>query len=495
MDRRQFMQRSLAVAAASALPFDHYPVLAAAATEDDWSLGWQSVNVDHLAPTALRIEGTLPTELRGNLFRNGPARVERNGVRYRHWFDGDGMVQRFEISADAVTHEGRFVQTHKYQREQAADRFLYSAAGTKLPDSEAAGDNDTANTANIALLPWDDELLALWEGGSAYRMDPDSLETLGRKDWRDDLIHMPFSAHPLTEPDGTLWNFGSAPYIGENGKLFVYRIAPRQGVEAVQAIDLPMASYMHSFAMSASYLIFYLGPHRYQRGAETFVDSFSWTPDLGSKILLVDKNDLTRQRWFDAPPGFVFHCAQAFERGPEVVVDLCLYPSADIMQSGMIELMAGPTLEDYPDFPRAVLTSLRLNTNTGRVASDSVGTLLEFPGIDPRLKGQRSAVFGVGHGQPLQPHYADTVVRVDADSGRLSQYTFPAGHIVEEPLFVPRDGRDSSAGWLLGSFLDVRRKETGLYVLDANRLEDGPQALARMERSLPLGFHGCFMSA
>lgn len=494
MDRRQFMQRSLAVAAATTLPLEHYSALAAAA-EDDWSLGWQSVNVDYLAPTALRIDGKMPAELSGNLFRNGPARVERDGVRYRHWFDGDGMVQRFRIAADSVTHEGRFVQTHKYQREQAAGRFVYSAAGTKLPQSEAAGDNDTANTANIALLPWDDELLALWEGGSAYRLDPDSLETLGRKDWRDDLIHMPFSAHPLTERDGTMWNFGSAPYIGENGKLFIYRVAPRKGIQKVQAIDLPMASYMHSFAMSDNFLVFYLGPHRYEHGAETFVDSFGWAPDLGSKVLLVDKNNLTRQRWFDAPPGFAFHCAQAYEQGSELVLDLCLFPSADIMQSGMIELMAGPSLADYPDFPRARLASLRLNTNTGQVTTDSVGTLLEFPGIDPRLKGQRSAVFGVGHGQSSAPHYPDAIVRVDTDSGRVSQYAFPAGHIVEEPLFVSRGGSDSSAGWLLGSFLDVRQKETGLYVFDANALEEGPQALARMERSLPLGFHGCFIRA
>ena len=50
-----------------------------------------------------------------------------------HWFDGDGLVQHFQIGRTGVTHAARFVQTEKYEEEQAAGKFLYGGAGTSLP--------------------------------------------------------------------------------------------------------------------------------------------------------------------------------------------------------------------------------------------------------------------------------------------------------------------------------------------------------------------------
>jgi len=38
------------------------------------------------------LSGNLPPGLRGTLYRNGPARLERGGIRVGHWFDGDGAV-------------------------------------------------------------------------------------------------------------------------------------------------------------------------------------------------------------------------------------------------------------------------------------------------------------------------------------------------------------------------------------------------------------------
>lgn len=46
------------------------------------------------------------------------------GQRYHHWFDGDGMVQRFAIDGARVEHRGRIVQTAKYKLERAAGKRL-----------------------------------------------------------------------------------------------------------------------------------------------------------------------------------------------------------------------------------------------------------------------------------------------------------------------------------------------------------------------------------
>ncbi|MEO0424778.1 MAG: carotenoid oxygenase family protein [Pseudomonadota bacterium] len=490
MHRRTFIQGGLALASMPLLARGGEGTSTAPA---HWSLGWQGVSQDAFAPKALTVSGRLPAALQGGaLYRNGPARLERAGVRYRHWFDGDGMLQRFRIGAESIVHDGRFIQTPKYQEEQAAGRFLYNAAGTELAQAIGSRNNDSGNVANTALLPWDDELLALWEGGSAYRLDPDSLETLGRKDWSDELQHMPFSAHPLRERDGTLWNVGSAPYAGKSGTLFVYRISGDGTVIDAQPITTQIPGYLHSFAMSDRYLMFYLGPHVFEHGGNTFVDSFRWTPDLGSRVLVVDKDDLSQQQWFEAPPGFAFHCADAWQEGSDVVMRLCLYDDASVMHSGMFALLerSENALPSYPAFARASMATVRASTRDGRLRVDSASELMEFPVTDGRATDGASPVFGVGHGDASHPTFSNAVIRVMPRTGEVERFVFGERRIVEEPLFVPQGG--IGEGWLIGTFLDLDKRRSGVYVLDAARLAEGPVALASMDRILPLGFHGCF---
>ena len=86
-------------------------------------LGWRSVETDQLQCTA-RIEGRLPAELQGTFYRNGPAVHERFGLRYRHLFDGDGMVQAFRFDGLGVSHRARVLGTPKLVRETEAGRRL-----------------------------------------------------------------------------------------------------------------------------------------------------------------------------------------------------------------------------------------------------------------------------------------------------------------------------------------------------------------------------------
>jgi len=44
-----------------------------------------------------KVEGKIPPEIVGTLYRNGPGIFQRAGVRKRCILDGDGMVQAFRI--------------------------------------------------------------------------------------------------------------------------------------------------------------------------------------------------------------------------------------------------------------------------------------------------------------------------------------------------------------------------------------------------------------
>jgi carotenoid cleavage dioxygenase len=100
-------------------------------------------------------------------------------------------------------------------------------------------------------------------------------------------------------------------------------------------------------------------------------------------------------------------------------------------------------------------------------------------------------VFGVSHRRDEDVTYSDALVRLRPDGREDSRFDFPAQHMVEEPLFVEND----TGGWLVGTFLDLARRQSGVYVFDAANLDRGPLAMARMARHVPLGFHGCFVAA
>jgi all-trans-8'-apo-beta-carotenal 15,15'-oxygenase len=167
------------------------------------------------------LRGRLPEGLRGTLYRNGPARFKLGTTRYQHWFDGDGMVQAFRIGNGKASHRGVLLRTPKLLQEEAAGRFLYPAFGTPLPDGLPVSDADAVNVANINLLPMAGgrKLFALWEGGSALQLEPQTLAAQGFKAWSPETRGASFSAHPRVATDGTVWNFG---YAGHSGKLLIY---------------------------------------------------------------------------------------------------------------------------------------------------------------------------------------------------------------------------------------------------------------------------------
>ena len=118
-----------------------------------WLLGFKGTQELALGPVDLEIEGRLPQGLGGTLYRNGPAHHEVYGLRYHHWFDGDGMVQAFRFKDGTLSHRGRLVATQKFLAEQFEGRALYPTFGTNPPNPRPITSPDALNVANISVLP------------------------------------------------------------------------------------------------------------------------------------------------------------------------------------------------------------------------------------------------------------------------------------------------------------------------------------------------------
>src|ERR1700750_582596 len=88
----------------------------------------------------LKIQGELPRELNGTLYRNGPnPQFESPGA---HWFVGDGMLHAFHLENGRASYRNRWVRTPKWQAEHDAGRALFGGFGRKLAGTPGEITND-----------------------------------------------------------------------------------------------------------------------------------------------------------------------------------------------------------------------------------------------------------------------------------------------------------------------------------------------------------------
>src|SRR5271156_3011012 len=84
----------------------------------------------------LEIEGQLPRELNGALYRIGPNPHFVPRGRY-HWFDGDGMIHSFMLRDGRASYRNRYVKTAGLAAEMKAGKALYGGLIDSGPSSDA----------------------------------------------------------------------------------------------------------------------------------------------------------------------------------------------------------------------------------------------------------------------------------------------------------------------------------------------------------------------
>eukprot|EP00553_Chaetoceros_curvisetus_P014427 CAMPEP_0204642666 /NCGR_PEP_ID=MMETSP0718-20130828/14_1 /ASSEMBLY_ACC=CAM_ASM_000674 /TAXON_ID=230516 /ORGANISM="Chaetoceros curvisetus" /LENGTH=619 /DNA_ID=CAMNT_0051663459 /DNA_START=29 /DNA_END=1885 /DNA_ORIENTATION=- len=157
------------------------------------------------------IEGKIPDDLVGCLYRNGPGKFGVGGDRVLHVLDADGLVIQVNFPpADDTDSNGkrrirfrsRFVETEQMMKEEEANKFLYRSTFGTGPrgfiDPPRKGVNedpwvspllsqmvgnamktDIKNSANTHVISFGGKVLALFEAGLPHQLDPNTLKALG----------------------------------------------------------------------------------------------------------------------------------------------------------------------------------------------------------------------------------------------------------------------------------------------------------------------------
>jgi len=491
MNRRQLLQSLSGVAASAILT----PELAQAAAQlkqgasagINWQIAFADLEADLPRAPMKLIHGRAPVGLAGSLYRNGPGKFHRPGGSVDHWFDGDGMMRAFRVSDGAATLEARFIDTPKRRLEIAANAVVQPGFGTAAKAGAQVLNADDTNAANISVMSMGKELWALWEGGSPVAMDPGDLSTKGMKTLRDDLVHMPFLAHPRRDPGGDVWSLGLS-----GAQAIIWRVSADGTLRSAYMMGLPMASYVHDFTATKRHLILILQPWVQDRMVMPYADSFTWRPELGTKVLVLDKADLTNRRIYDLPAFFAFHFGSAWEEADGTLrFDGCLTSDAMFATTNGKAIMKG----SYEPEPTPILTLVTLRPD-GRATLDATGITAEFPRVDGRKSGDtRRYTIHATATAPDTPLFHG-LATYDWKDGKSDNYDFGASQLVEEAVFVARPGgSDELDGWLLAPSVNTRAQASELHVFDARRVADGPMCAWRSDYLLPVSLHGVFVTA
>ena len=473
------------------------PPLPAVDTATGWRLGFHTLDAEVVDGLELEVTGRLPAELSGTLHRIGPARFEVAGERYRHWFDGDGMVHAIRLAGGRAHYRNRFVATAGRAEEERDGRRLYAGFGTRPGGATAlerlrhVRRRWVKNTANTNVVWIGGRLLALWEAGRPHRIDPVTLATLGEDDLGVLRPGSTFSAHPKRHPAGDIWNFG-VRYTRRHS-VDLYRCAPDGPVARALTVELPFNAMVHDFALTERRAVLVVQPLLLPRvpvamlaGARSYAESLRWEPRRGTHIAVIDLES-GAIRWHRGEPFALFHTVNAWDDGDDVVLDVVAYEDGTVVVTTLVEVMTGRMGRPIASRAERITVSPRETCFRRRPLAAAA---LEFPRVSPPNESRpHRRVYCVTTRGPGD--FLGVPACLDTETGAVERARMAAHEYAGECVPVAKaQARSEADVWLLTLVLDAAAGRTELRVLDGADLASGAVAVVRLPHAVPFGFHG-----
>ncbi|MEL6441416.1 MAG: carotenoid oxygenase family protein [Cyanobacteria bacterium J06621_8] len=453
-----------------------------------------------LTPLSI-ITGAIPPDVRGSLYRNGPARLSWGKQRVGHWFDGDGAILGVHFTEEGASGVYRYVETKGYLAEQAAAEFIYPNYGMTAPG--LFWNNwlkPVKNVANTSVLALNDRLLALWEGGLPHALDLNTLETIGTDHLGTLGDKQPFSAHPkIDSVSGKIFNYGIAP--GANAILNLYRCDAMGKLEHHQTHQLSGIPLIHDFCLAGQYLLFLVSPVRANLaqvalGIKPYGDSLEWKPELGTEILIFEADNLSLVSKGTADSWFQWHFANGYvNHEGNIVTEFTRYEDLATNQY-LKEVASGYT----KTFAPSSLWSLVIEPETAQVISNrQISDVCdEFPLVSPAKVGQEWRytylnVHSPGLTAPGEELF-NAIARFDRVTGKMAIADLGENVYPSEPILVPNKD-DLEQGWLLTVVYDGNTDSSEVRIYHSEHLAEAPVCRIALPSVIPPGFHGTWNDA
>lgn len=458
-----------------------------------WSPVFEELNTDDL-----EIIGTIPADIDGFYVRNTENPVHGSIGRY-HPFDGDGMIHTIRLQNGKATYRNRFVRTEGFEAEQIEGGPLWVGIMGKPDDSKRCGwgaHGSVKDSSSTDVVVHAGAILStFYQCGEGYRLDPESLETLGTADWvPEDGI----SAHPkVDEATGELLFFNystKAPY------LHYGVVGPDNQLKHFIPVPLLGPRLPHDMAFTENFAIFndcplYWKPELIERNL--YIPAYH--PDEPTRFGIIPRMGQPEDiKWFNAKPTYVLHWSNAYEDGDEVVLD-------GYFQNDPVP----PPLTDFPAGYESMGASIdlhsfkpemhrwRFNMKTGETKEETLFNdyPVEFGMINQQIAGQPYRYVYSVTGEPGWFLF-NGLTKHDLEAGTAEHLSFGEQRFGSEAPFIPRaNAQSEDDGYLISFITDMAQDRSECIIIDAKNLSAGPVCTIILPHRISSGTHATWASA
>ncbi|XP_022076751.2 beta,beta-carotene 15,15'-dioxygenase [Acanthochromis polyacanthus] len=508
-------------------------------------------------PVKAQVKGSIPSWLQGTLLRNGPGLFSVGDSQYNHWFDGLSLIHSFTFRNGEVTYRSKFLKSDTYKKNVKADRIVVSEFGTMIYPDPCKNIFSRAFTHLSNVIPdfTDNNLINIIRYGQDYyassevnyinQIDPDTLETVSKMNYRKHIALNLATAHPHYDAEGNTYNMGTAIMSFGRPKYIIFKVPAdasdkehkKPALRKVQQVcSIPFRStlfpsYFHSFGMTENYIVFVEQAFKLDmvKLATAYFRGVNW-----GGCLKFDKDDINLLHVINRKTGkaistrfysdamVVFHHINAYEDDGHVVFDLISYKDGKLYDMFYLHNMKQETdsfIETHKSFSQPICQRfvLPLNVDKESPRGSNLVTLkdtsaqaviqengsvycqpdtlfegLELPGINYNFNARKYRYF---YGSRLEwsPHpnkiaKFDIITRTHIEWKRDN--CFPS-----EPVFVASPGAvEEDDGVILSSVISPDPNISPfMLVLNAKTFEE--IARASIPASVHMDLHGLFIPA
>jgi carotenoid cleavage dioxygenase len=354
---------------------------------------------------------------------------------------------------------------------------------------------------NTHVIPHRGRILALQESGPLpYELD-DELNTVGTYDFRGTLEGA-FTAH--TKYDAHSGELHAIAYYPTWDHVRHLVVDPTGRVSRSTRIPVADAPMIHDFALTENHVVILDMPVTFDpAGAERGdIVPYVWNDRHPARVGVLPRAG-GAVRWFEVDPVYYSHTLNAYEEGPNLVIDMTNFDAPFLVAGNG---SGGPYGAGTPRLDRWTV-----DLRQGRVRTRTLDDRpQEFPRVNEALVSRRhrygysaaSAEMAVAYqavdgNPPPDRAFSNALIKHDLLRGTSQVHRLPRGAAASEAVFVPSDPCDERAaeddGYAIAYVHNPDRGASDLVILAAQDFSGEPVARIHLPGRVPLGFHGSWI--
>lgn len=440
--------------------------------------------------TNLKIEGKVPKDLNGNLFRTAPGQAEVFGSKLNHLFDGDAYFAAWRFREGKVSLQGRFVPTPGRVKEQQAGKMIYNGYGTNAPDPRGGGKNQPS----VNVIEWRGKLLGLSEGGQPTIVNPETFDFEDCEDFGGIVPdYLTFTAHPRFDPvtgDMFAWGFEKRP----PGTMHIIQVKNKTG-KAETLYNMPQKGFhmVHDAMLTENYFVILFTPTFYDvqmmMSGKTMGEALKYNENQPTMLYAFPRDTNGGKAApvaVELPPHIIYHYGNAYETNSNKIV----FEAIAYNDDKFFEILKSWRTEKLADFKPPRLKQITVDlAKKSVVSSADLVENVEFPRYDLRLTGKKARYL---YAADKLYDRDSSILRIDLEKHSVQKVNMGKTRTIAEPVFVSKTEKiNEDRGWILAQGYDADKNENFLEIRDAQTLEFAARVWANKQH-FPLGFHGNF---